>query len=194
MKFKKILVVVLAMISVVALSILPASAASCKITLEELKSIYDIDYDTSKYPYYVLYSAPSSRDSEYYLVCSSSKSAFELTDNSIYIRSNSYWFDCFKIDDKCICNSNSIGSGPFCYYGAVSGVVIYDSNYDIYNLSTNEVFFHQPTLLQSLLNLVPGQLGSRVVSDLTTLTVCGIGCLALLICLALLPKVLYKFL
>lgn len=68
------------------------------------------------------------------------------------------------------------------------------SNYDIYD-TDNKLFFQKPPgLLQRLLNLVQPNLGEKITGDLGILTTCGIGCLALLIGLSLLPKVLYKFL
>lgn len=67
------------------------------------------------------------------------------------------------------------------------------SNYDLKTVK-GEVFFDNPTLLKQLLNLVPQGVGNKITGDLVILTTCGIGCLALLIGLSLLPKVLYKFL
>lgn len=72
--------------------------------------------------------------------------------------------------------------------------IIY-STVDIISSDDNSVFFQRPlTLLEQLLNPVQSQMGEKITADLGTLTVCGIGCLALLIGLSLLPKVLYKFL
>lgn len=79
------------------------------------------------------------------------------------------------------------------------GYISVDPSYILYStvdLKTPDITFFQnpPGLLLRLLNPVQSQVGEKVVADLGTLTVCGIGCLALLIGLALLPKVLYKFL
>lgn len=72
--------------------------------------------------------------------------------------------------------------------------IIY-STVDIISSDDNSVFFQKPlTLLERLLNLVQPNLGEKITGDLGILTTCGIGCLALLIGLSLLPKVLYKFL
>lgn len=72
--------------------------------------------------------------------------------------------------------------------------IIY-STVDIISSDDNSVFFQKPlTLLERLLNLVQPYLGEKITGDLGILTTCGIGCLALLIGLSLLPKVLYKFL
>lgn len=68
---------------------------------------------------------------------------------------------------------------------------IKSSNYDIY--CDNSLFFQETPLLIRLLNLLP-QLTQTITGDMGTLTVCGVACLALLIGLSLLPKVLYKFL
>lgn len=59
-------------------------------------------------------------------------------------------------------------------------------NYDIKFRGTENVFFQQPTLLSQLLSLVPGA-GEKITGDLVILTTFGIGCLALLIGLSLLP-------
>ena len=68
------------------------------------------------------------------------------------------------------------------------------SNYDIYD-SDNKLFFQKPPgLLQRLLNPVQQRVGEKVVGDMAILTVCGIGCLALLISLPVLLKTLHKFL
>lgn len=77
------------------------------------------------------------------------------------------------------------------FYNVSSSSEIQSSNYDIY--FNDELFFQQPTLLCQLLSLLPG-VWEMITADLGTLTVCGVACLALLIGLALLPKVFHKFL
>lgn len=90
--------------------------------------------------------------------------------------------------------NNVEGSNETFLTGASSSAISY-STVDLINSSDGSIFFHRPlTLLERLLNPVQSQVGEKVVADLGILTTCGIGCLALLIGLSLLPKVLYKFL
>lgn len=77
------------------------------------------------------------------------------------------------------------------FYNVSSSSQIQSSNYDIY--FNDELFFHPPTLLNQLLNLVPQGVGEKVTADMATLTVFGIGLIALLAGLYLVPKVLHKF-
>lgn len=167
MKIKKIFVVVLALMIFIALSILPASAA-----------YYDnLDKD---YKYFILFS-----NSDYILS----------TDPlSVYTASGYFYFDSptyYKVyrDDKIIVS----GSNDRFFYNVRSASEIESSNYDVYH-SDGSLFFQRPTLLSQLLKLVPSRVGEKITADLSTLTICGVGCLSLLIGLALLPKVLYKFL
>lgn len=84
---------------------------------------------------------------------------------------------------------NSVSS----YISSTNDIVY--STVDLVNSKDNSVFFQRPlTLLERLLNQVPTGVGEKIITDLATLTICGVACLALLIGLALLPKVLYKFL
>ena len=53
-KFKKYIVVALAVISVLVASIVPAFAADDNLTYDQVVSKWACKYDTSKYPYYVL--------------------------------------------------------------------------------------------------------------------------------------------
>lgn len=88
---------------------------------------------------------------------------------------------------------SSINSDSVSSYISSTNDIVY-SSVDLVDSKDNSIFFDNPTLLKQLLNLVPQGVGNKITADLGTLTVCGIGCLALLIGLSLLPKVLYKFL
>ena len=73
---------------------------------------------------------------------------------------------------------------------------IYYSFSPIYN-SDGSYFFHQATLAELVLAMVQEAIPIQVAGvqkTMATLALCGIGCLALLILLAILPKVLARFL
>lgn len=88
---------------------------------------------------------------------------------------------------------SSIDSDSVSSYISSTNDIVY-SSVDLVDSKDNSIFFDNPTLLKQLLNLVPQGVGNKITGDLGILTTCGIGCLALLICLSLLPNVLYKFL
>lgn len=177
--------------SVIVLSIFPASAANDDLTVEELISKYSINYDKSEFPYAVLIRRSDVTSESYYLHISS-------TPNSVYIKNsfvfcdNGTLFDCFLSSDSPYYNSFNCSSNTS--INSVSNSSIISSDYDILFDGSGEVFFQKTTLLKQLLNLVPQGVGEKITTDLVTLTICGIACLALLIGLSLLSKVLYKFL
>ena len=187
-KIKKIAVVALALISVLVASIVPAFAADDNLTYDQVVSKWGIKYDTSKYPYYVL--IRKSNKNDYFLVISQHKNAVDVK-NGFAFADSGITYDCLVSDDSYICDpfNNTSDSS----LGRLSELTFLSSNYDVKYENSDKVFFQQPTLLQQLLSLVPGA-GEKITGDLGILTTCGIGCLALLIGLSLLPKVLYKFL
>lgn len=187
-KIKKIAFVALAVISVLVASIVPAFAADDNLTYEQVVSKWGIKYDTSKYPYYVL--IRKSNKVDYKLVISQNKNAVDVK-NGLAFADSGITYLCFVSNDSYICNTNNNSSNSS--LGDLSELTFLSSNYDVKYEGKDEVFFQQPTLLQQLLSLVPGA-GEKITGDLGTLTVCGVACLALLIGLSLLPKVLYKFL
>lgn len=187
-KIKKIAVVALALISVLVASIVPAFAADDNLTYEQVVSKWGIKYDTSKYPYYVL--IRKSNKVDYKLVISQNKNAVDVK-NGFAFADSGITYRCFVSNGSYICNTHNNSSSTS--LGDLSESTFLSSNYDVKYEGKDDVFFQQPTLLQQLLSLVPGA-GEKVVGDLGTLMVCGVACLALLIGLSLLPKVLYKFL
>ena len=175
-KIKKIAVVALALISVLIVSILPCSA----VTVPN----YNISDD--EYNYYIIFKTEDGFES----VFLSTDELVVSFDSKIY---------CLKSTNgsaKLINISNNTAAlfstpGILCSFSPKD---MFATNYDVKYENSDEVFFQQTTLLCKLLNPVQEQVGEKITADLGTLTVCGIGCLALLIGLSLLPKVLYKFL
>ena len=185
-KFKKYIVVALAVISVLVASIVPAFAADDNLTYDQVVSKWGIKYDTSKYPYYVL--IRKSNKVDYRLVISQHKNAVDVK-NGLAFADSGITYRCFVSNDSYICNTNNNSSNSS--LGDLSELTFLSSNYDVKYEGQDKVFFQQPTLLSQLLSLVPG-VGEKVVADLGTLMVCGIGCLASLVGCSLVPKVLYK--
>ena len=174
-KFLKIFVVALALMSFIILSILPASAATAE------------DFLDDTYKYYVVYNSTVGQ-----LIAVSQKPAYANYDGQYYSLSVSYnstYIYYLSSGEQ----YDFIGSSGTLVFTKNSNFVV-SSNYDIHYFESSEVFFQQPTLLKQLLNPVQKQVGEKITAYLGTLTVCGIGCLALLIGLSLFPKVLYKFL
>lgn len=209
-KFKKYIVVALAVISVLVASVVPAFALS-----DEYSKIDEFNADFIKqcltnddtFKEY-------SKQSNYYFV---SCSTGGLNGGRHFILVN--FFD----DNKFVEDKSLSGAGHY-YYTRKSFIsyeysfskntyVIIDksseSNYiytsgfnsiiystvDIISSDDNSVFFQRPlTLLEQLLNPVQEQVGEKITADLVILTTCGIGCLALLISLPVLLKTLHKFL
>lgn len=187
-KIKKIAVVALAVISVLVASIVPAFAADDNLTYDQVVSKWGIKYDTSKYPYYVL--IRNTDKISYKLIISQRQNAVYVT-NGFAFAGSGITYSCFVSNGSYICNTHN--NSAFTSLGDLSELTFLSSNYDVKYEGKDDVFFQQPTLLQQLLSLVPGA-GEKITGDLGILTTCGIGCLALLIGLSLLPKVLYKFL
>lgn len=192
-KFKKYVVVALAVLCVVVSSCVSAFAADVNVddnlTYEQVVSKWGIKYDTSKYPYYVLI-----RDTDkisYKLIISQRQNAVYVT-NGFAFAGSGITYSCFVSNDSYICNTlNNLSSTSL---GLLSELTFLSSNYDVKYDRKDDVFFQQPTLLSKLLSLTPSQVGEKVVGDMAILTVCGIGCLALLISLPVLLKTLHKFL
>ena len=186
-KFKKYIVVALAVISVLVASIVPAFAADDNLTYDQVVSKWGIKYDTSKYPYYVLIRISNKVD--YKLVISQNKNAVDVK-NGLAFADSGITYRCFVSNDSYICNTNNNSSNSS--LGDLSELTFLSSNYDVKYEGQDKVFFQQPTLLSQLLSLVPG-VGEKVVADLGTLMVCGISLIALLVGCSLVPKVLHKF-
>lgn len=186
-KFKKYIVVALAVLCVVVSSCVSAFAADDNLTYDQVVSKWGIKYDTSKYPYYVL--IRKSNKVDYDLVISQNKNAVDVK-NGFAFADSGIIYNCFVSGDSYKCNTLSASSGSS--LGRLSELTFLSSNYDVKYEGKDKVFFQQPTLLSQLLSLVPGA-GEKVVADLGTLTVCGIGCLASLVGCSLVPKVLHKF-
>lgn len=186
-KFKKYIVVALAVISVLVASIVPAFAADDNLTYDQVVSKWGIKYDTSKYPYYVL--IRKSNEVDYKLVISQNKNAVDVK-NGLAFADSGITYRCFVSNDSYICNTHNNSSDSS--LGDLSELTFLSSNYDVKYEGQDKVFFQQPTLLQQLLSLVPG-VGEKVVADLGTLMVCGISLIALLVGCSLVPKVLHKF-
>ncbi len=186
-KFKKYIVVALAVISVLVASIVPAFAADDNLTYDQVVSKWGIKYDTSKYPYYVL--IRKSNKVDYNLVISQNKNAVDVK-NGFAFADSGITYRCFVSNDSYICNTNNNSSNSS--LGDLSELTFLSSNYDVKYEGQDKVFFQQPTLLSQLLSLVPG-VWEKVVADLGTLMVCGISLIALLVGCSLVPKVLHKF-
>lgn len=186
-KFKKYIVVALAVISVLVASIVPAFAADDNLTYDQVVSKWGIKYDTSKYPYYVL--IRKSNKVDYDLVISQNKNAVDVK-NGLAFADSGITYNCFVSGDSYICNTLNNSSSTS--LGRLSELTFLSSNYDVKYEGQDKVFFQQPTLLSQLLSLVPG-VGEKVVADLGTLTICGISLIALLVGCSLVPKVLHKF-
>lgn len=188
-KFKKYIVVALAVLCVVVSSCVSAFAADDNLTYDQVVSKWGIKYDTSKYPYYVL--IRESNKVDYLLVISQHKNAVDVK-NGLAFADSGITYRCFVLNDSYICNTNNNSSDSS--LGRLSELTFLSSNYDVKYEGKDEVFFQQPTLLSKLLSLTPSLVGEKVVGDMGILTVCGIGCLALLISLPVLLKTLHKFL
>lgn len=188
-KFKKFIVVALVVLCVVVSSCVSAFAADDNLTYDQVVSKWGIKYDTSKYPYYVL--IRKSNEVDYKLVISQNKNAVDVK-NGLAFADSGITYRCFVSNDSYICNTHNNSSNSS--LGDLSELTFLSSNYDVKYEGQDKVFFQQPTLLSKLLSLTPSLVGEKVVGDMGILTVCGIGCLALLISLPVLLKTLHKFL
>ena len=188
-KFKKYIVVALAVLCVVVSSCVSAFAADDSLTYDQVVSKWGIKYDTSKYPYYVLIRVTDKNS--YNLIISQRQNAVYVT-NGFAFAGSGITYSCFVSNDSYICNTLNNSSSTS--LGRLSELTFLSSNYDVKYEGQDKVFFQQPTLLSQLLSLTPSQVGEKVVGDMAILMVCGVACLALLISLPVLLKVLYKFL
>lgn len=212
-KIKKIAFVALAVISVLVASIVPAFALTDDLKnldcfqidkvlsfLKNETTIYDKYVKQSDYQYFTAF----KRDdkylfSVYFMRGNGSEWSPDMNFVSTYTNSNfvayySYYYDSnndtYIYDDRFL--ETDLAYKNMGYISLNPSSVLY-STVDLKTSDTT--FFQKPlTLLGRLLNLVQPNLGEKITGDLGTLTVCGIGCLVLLIGLSLLPKVLYKFL
>lgn len=187
-KFKKYIVVALAVISVLVASIVPAFAADDNLTYDQVVSKWGIKYDTSKYPYYVLIRISNKVD--YKLVISQHKNVVDVK-NGLAFADSGITYHCFVSNDSYICNTHNNSTNSS--LGDLSELTFLSSNYDVKYEGQDKVFFQQPTLLSKLLSLTPSLVGEKVVGDMGTLTICGISLIALLVGCSLVPKVLHKF-
>lgn len=188
--FKKFLVVFLSLITVIILSIFPASATNDDLTVEEVISKYSIIYDKNDYPYAVLIRNTDSNSENYFFHISTAPNSV-YNKNGYLFCDNGILFNCFMSSNSPYSNSTNCTSGTIIQ--STTNSYIISSDYDILYDRSNEVFFQKTTLLKQLLNLVPQGVGEKVIMDLGTLTVFGIGLIALLIGFLLVPKVLRKF-
>lgn len=171
---------------VLIVSILPCSA----VTVQN----YNITDD--EYNYYTIFKYEDGR--EYVFLSCYELSVFKEGDDYYLNKNYSLEGSVKRID----INNNTtaiINDATLCPFSTVKGRVllyaqIIAANYDVKYQGSDKVFFQQPTLLSKLLSLTPSQVGEKVVGDMAILTVCGIGCLALLISLPVLLKTLHKFL
>lgn len=181
-KIKKFSVIFFCVLTVFTLSILPCSA----VTVPNY-NISDDDYN-----YYTIIKFESGQENIYL-------SHDELV---VFHEGDSYSLNTYENSwAKPIINNTAAvdATGTLATFSSVKGKVIQygqiiAANYDVKYQGSDKVFFQQPTLLSNLLKQVPQGVGEKVAADSLILTICGIGCLALLIGLSLLPKVLYKFL
>lgn len=183
-KFVKIFFVALALMSVLFASILPCSAVTVpnyNITDDNYNYYTILKYESGQVYVYLSYNElVVIHDGDYYYLNTYANSWAK----TININNNTTT----GVDDTGTLASFSSVKGQVISYGQIIA-----ANYDVKYHGSDKVFFQQPTLLSQLLSLVPGA-GEKITGDLGILTTCGIGCLALLIGLSLLPKVLYKFL
>lgn len=197
-KFKKFIVVALAVLCVVVSSCVSAFAATTYNRDKIIQSIKNSDkvkeVTAGKY-----YFATVLQGTYTFVDIYVTSSRYLVADNSICIPNSDCALYRFTVSDDSeiffrekvnsfsdyfvtVSNSNDLSDGALLY-----------SNYDL-KTTEGAVFFDNPTLLKQLLRLIPSLVGEKVVGDMAILTVCGIGCLALLISLPVLLKTLHKFL
>ena len=175
-KFKKYIVVALAV-----LSVLVASFFSCSAVTVPNYDISDDDYN-----YYIIFKTKDGFES----VFLSTDELVVSFDSKIYLLKST------NGSAKQINISNNTAAlfstpGILCSFSPKDMLA---TNYDVKYENSDEVFFQQTTLLSKLLILTPSLVGEKVVGDMAILTVCGVACLALLISLPVLLKTLHKFL
>lgn len=207
---KKYIVVALAVLSVVVSSCVSAFALSDEYSkIDEFK----VDFIKQCLSNDDTFKEYSKQSNYYFVSCSVGGSDGE----RLFISVN--FFD----DNKFVADKSFAGAGKYFFtrksfinyeysYSKSTYLIIdnsFESNYvytygfndiiystvDIISADDGSVFFQRPlTLLEQLLNPVQEQMGGKIMADLGILTVCGIGCLALLVGCSLVPKVLYRFL
>ena len=209
-KFKKYVVVALAILSVIVSSCVSAFALS-----DEYSKIdeFNVDFIKQCLSNDDTFKEYSKQSNYYFVSCSTGGANGER--HFIFVN----FFD----DNKFVEDKSLSGAGHYYYtrnsfihyeYSSFKNTYVIidkssESNYiytsgfnsiiystvDIISSDDNSVFFQRPlTLLEQLLNPVQEKVGEKVVGDMGILTVCGIGCLALLISLPVLLKTLHKFL
>lgn len=205
-KIKKIAVVALAVMSVFIASCVSAFALDDKYSSVD---VFQADYVKSFLESDSTFKEYSSKSSYYFVSCSIGGSddspryflAVHFFDDNKFSKDGSgryfYTRNCIiSYEYSSSLNTyvkSSIDSDSVSSYISSTNDIVY-SSVDLVDSKDNSIFFDNPTLLKQLLNLVPQGVGNKITGDLGILTTCGIGCLALLICLSLLPNVLYKFL
>lgn len=206
-KFVKILFVALAVMIVFVSSCVSAFALDDKYSSVD---VFQADYVKSFLESDSTFKEYSSKSSYYFVSCSTGGSddfpryflAVHFFDDNKFSKDGSgryfYTRNCMiSYEYSSSLNTyekSSIYPDSLSTYISSTNDIVY-SSVDLVNSKDNSVFFQRPlTLLEQLLNPVQSQMGEKITGDLGILTTCGIGCLALLIGLSLLPKVLYKFL
>ena len=206
-KFKKYIVVALAILCVVVSSCVSVFALDDKYSsvdvfqADYVKSCLESDTTFKKYSvkskYYIVYCSIGGSGTRYFL-------------NVKFFDDNKFSKDTYGL--CMVCNDilnyeynkslnsfvntdvNEGSNRPLYHLSSTFSDVIY-STVDIINSADGSIFFHRPlTLLEQLLNPVQSQMVEKITGDMAILTVCGIGCLALLISLPVLLKTLHKFL
>lgn len=205
-KFVKILFVALAVMIVFVSSCVSAFALDDKYSSVD---VFQADYVKSFLESDSTFKEYSSKSSYYFVSCSTGGSddfpryflAVHFFDDNKFSKDGSgryfYTRNCMiSYEYSSSLNTyekSSIYPDSLSTYISSTNDIVY-STVDLVNSKDNSVFFQRPlTLLERLLNLVQPNLGEKITGDLGILTTSGIGCLALLIGLSLLPKVLYKF-
>lgn len=207
-KFKKYIVVALAVLCVVVSSCVSAFALDDKYSsvdvfqADYVKSCLESDSTFKKY----------SVKSKYYFVSCSIGGSDDIPRyflNVNFFDDNKFWNDTSGLGMHCndilnyeydkslnsFVNTDVVeGSNRVLNNFSTSFSDVIYSTVDIINSADGSVFFQRPlTLLERLLNPVQEQVGEKVVADSLILTICGISLIALLVGCSLVPKVLHKF-
>ncbi|MBC5727431.1 hypothetical protein H8R91_02630 [Ruminococcus sp. NSJ-71] len=207
-KFKKYIVVALAVLCVVVSSCVSAFALDDKYSsvdvfqADYVKSCLESDSTFKKY----------SVKSKYYFVSCSIGGSDDIPRyflNVKFFDDNKFWNDTSGLGMHCndilnyeydkslnsFVNTDVVeGSNRVLNNFSTSFSDVIYSTVDIINSADGSVFFQRPlTLLERLLNPVQEQVGEKVVADSLILTICGISLIALLVGCSLVPKVLHKF-
>lgn len=196
-KFKKYIVVALAVLCVVVSSFVSVFAATTYNRDKIIQSIKNNDkvkeVTAGKY-----YFATVLQGTYTFVDVYVSSNKYLVSDNSICLPNNDCKLYRFTVtDDSGISFREKVAcySDYYCQLknsNDISDGCLLVSNFDL-KTTKCEVFFDNPSLLKQLLKPVRKQVGEKVVADLGTLTVCGISLIALLVVCSLVPKVLHKF-